>query len=67
MTSLPRPFRRADRELYRRSKNLERTIADVLASLTRLGRRCGYAPADCPTLPHVPTHDGKSLAIRRGA
>jgi hypothetical protein len=38
---------------YRKTKNLEKTIADVLASLARLG--------------HVSTRDGKSFTIRRAA
>ena len=38
---------------FRKSKNLEKTIADVLASLARLG--------------HVTTWDGKTFEIRRAA
>ena len=38
---------------FRKSKNLEKTIADVLASLARLG--------------HVTTRDGKTFEIRRAA
>ncbi|MGH9805800.1 MAG: hypothetical protein ACRD9W_00805 [Terriglobia bacterium] len=38
---------------FRKSKNLETTIAGVLASLTRLG--------------HVTTKDGKTFNIRRAA
>lgn len=38
---------------FRKSKNLEKNIAAVLASLPRLG--------------HVATRDGKTFAIRRAA
>ena len=38
---------------FRKSKNLEKTIAGVLASLTRLG--------------HVSTRDGKTFELRRAA
>jgi hypothetical protein len=38
---------------YRKSKNLDKTIAGVLASLTRLG--------------HVSTRDGKTFELRRAA